>query len=464
MRGLPGLCTLLLALSPALSQDKLSVSLDEVDAKPTLRSFARAQEESALVGCAVIWMTDSNDFPSDGRLELACIAEGSFTRRSLGKSAETLRDLRVETGPERALRVILAHESFIEERMIRDRSAELSSPRVLLEGQGFTRGALRSRPDFDADGTKDLQLDTWRGVEAWRRGPEGYERLSAARLPPRASMSRFGPDMTISGWDITSGEEPVTRWTSPETRQGKRLSTWRIPLEEGVFGQPCEAWVQTPEPMNAQTRRFAVLEDRELLIAITQPAESFSLFGEGALVIARPVCDETRRGKPPLLVAKTSYAPWFPPTIREVEDVTGDGLEDVVLVGYSGKLSVSAEVRLHEGLPGGGFSARAVKWEEDADAGGLTWDADLDGDGFEDLVLDDSGTLEVYRGVAPRKGRVPLETRPSWRARLPRKWNADWMATWPIDAENRHVVVAWLSHEDDERRAFGIIEIPLSND
>mgnify|MGYP001820339878 CR=1 FL=1 len=57
---------------------------------------------------------------------------------------------------------------------------------------------------------------------------------------------------------------------------------------------------------------------------------------------------------------------------------------------------------------------------------------------------------------------MPLETKPTWRAKLPRKWDSSSTWTWEIDDEGRHAVIAWLTLDDDERQAFGVIEMPLA--
>ena len=282
--------------------------------------------------------------------------------------------------------------------------------------------SLADRPDLDGDGTRDLLQATWEGLAAWRWTGDGFAPLASAALPRRAAAA--GGEVSVwSPFVIAEDEAPIPRWTRPAGWTGERLRVERIDLGPQGAGPACSAWIAPGS--RVQIAAAAILRgERPRLVALVEPAERIALLGERRLLVAPLTCRASGRGEPPSLLLDTPLANYFANATLLVRDATGDGLQDVVAVGISGRLKPDLEVLVWPGEVGGGLARRPLRWSRKAESMGGTWSfaEDVDGDGLPDLVRREEQTLWVARGLRPGPGRVPLETTPSFIGSLPKEY------------------------------------------
>ena len=282
--------------------------------------------------------------------------------------------------------------------------------------------SLGDRPDLDGDGTRDLLQATWEGLAAWRWTGDGFDPLASAALPRRAAAA--GGGVTVWSPSVIAGNEaPRPRWTWPASWTGERLRVERVELGPLGAGPACSAWVAPGSRMQAAA---AVVTggDRPVLAALVEPAEQIALLGERRLLVAPLACRASGRGEPPAMMLETPLANYFAGATLLVRDATGDGIADVVAIGFSGRLKPDLEVLAWAGNAGGGLARRPQRWSHRADSmsGSWSFDWDVDGDGRKDLVRRDQRKVWIARGVRPEPGRVPLERTPSFAAELPAEY------------------------------------------
>jgi hypothetical protein len=284
--------------------------------------------------------------------------------------------------------------------------------------------SLADRPDLDGDGTRDLLQATWEGLTAWRWTGNGFAPLAEAALPRRAAAG--GGDVSVWSPLVIAGDAiPVPRWTRPANWTGERLRLERIELGSNGAGPSCSAWIAPGS--RVQAAAAAVLGgDRPRLVALVEPAERIALLGERRLLVAPLICRASGRGEPPAQLLDTPLANYFANATLLVRDATGDGLDDVLAIGISGRLKPDLEVLVWPGEAGGGLARRPLRWSRKAETMGGTWSfaEDVDGDGLPDLVRREERALWLARGLSPGPGRIPLETTPAFTGALPEEYAA----------------------------------------
>jgi hypothetical protein len=345
---------------------------------------------------------------ADGAPEIRPLVAGLAGARTL--AADRLGDgrVRVLVGVPGGVRVVLLGSP-----------AEPAETARSLDDARLDPTTLADRPDVDGDGTRDLLQATWEGLAAWRWAGDGFEPLAAVPLPRRATAA--GGEVTVWGPTVMGGgEAALPRWSWPATWTGERLRIERIELGPRGAGPACSAWVAPGS--RVQTAAAVVFGgDRPRLAALVEPADRIALLGERKLLVTPLVCRDSGRGEPPAQTLDTPLANYFAGATLQARDATGDGIEDLVAVGISGRLNPDLEVLVWPGEPGGGVARLPRRWSRKADSmgGGWTYEWDGDGDGLLDLVRRDERQVWVARGAAPAPGQVPLEKSPSFTATLP---------------------------------------------
>ena len=284
--------------------------------------------------------------------------------------------------------------------------------------------SLADRPDLDGDGTRDLLQTTWEGLAAWRWAGDGFGPLASAALPRRAAAA--GGTVTVWSPGVIAGDEaPRPRWTWPANWTGERLRVERVELGPQGAGAACSAWIAPGSRVQAAAAAVTG-GGRPVLVALVEPAERIALLGERRLLVAPLACRASGRGEPPAMLLETPLANYFAGATLLVRDATGDGIDDVVAIGISGRLKPDLEVLAWTGNAGGGLARRPQRWSHRAESmsGSWSFDWDVDGDGRKDLVRREEQAVWVARGVVPEAGRVPLERTPSFAAALPREYAA----------------------------------------
>ncbi len=290
--------------------------------------------------------------------------------------------------------------------------------RALLDGK-LDPSSLADRPDLDGDGTRDLLQTTWDGLAAWRWAGDGFEALAAAALPRRAAAA--GGNVTVWSPSVIAGEEAASpRWTHPASWTGDRLRVERIAIGAQGAGPACSAWIAPGSRVQA-VAAAVTRGDRPRLVALVEPTERIALLGERRLLVAPLVCRASGRGEPPTMLLDTPLANYFAGATLLVRDETGDGVDDLVAIGISGRLKPDLEALVWAGDAAGGFARQPLRWSRKSETMSGSWSFawDVDGDGRMDLVRREEQRVWVARGVAPERGRMPLERTPSFTAALP---------------------------------------------
>ncbi len=289
-----------------------------------------------------------------------------------------------------------------------------------LQDPRIDPASLAARPDLDGDGTPDLLQMTWEGLAAWRWTEGGFDPLGSAPLPRRASAA--GGEVIAWGPTLLPGAGTAAiRWTFPSSWTGDRLRLERIDLGPAGAGPSCSAWV-SPGAGVGVAAAAVTHADPPRLIALVEPADRIALLGERTLLEARLVCRASGRGEVPEWSVKTRLSNYVAPASIEIRDATGDGIDDVVTVGLSGRLKPDVEVAVYAGDRSGGFSGGPRRWSRKVErlSGTTVFRHDLTGDGLPDLLHFGGSDVWLARGVAPGERPVPLEERPSLEVPVPK--------------------------------------------
>ena len=383
-----------------------------------VQALAAAPADSPWSGCAFL-LEGPEGRTAERTLGALCRGAGGVPEvRALVPGLPGARSLAADRLGDGRVRVLVGLPGGVRVLLLGDPSEPLASARP-LEDARLDPATLADRPDLDGDGTRDLLQATWEGLAAWRWAGDGFEPLAAAALPRRAAAA--GGDVTVWGPTVMAGEDaPVPRWSWPAGWTGERLRVERIALGPHGAGPACSAWIAPGSRVQAAAAAVLGGEPPRLAVLV-EPADRIALLGERRLLVVPLACRASGRGEPPAQSLDTPLANYFAGATLRARDATGDGVEDLVAIGISGRMNPDLEVLVWPGQPAGGVARRPLRWSRKSESMGGTWawDWDADGDGRNDLVRRDEREVWVARGLAPAPGAVPLEKAPSFSATLP---------------------------------------------
>lgn len=283
------------------------------------------------------------------------------------------------------------------------------------------------------------------GLSVWSMHPEP-KKTWALNLPPIAILRRFGPEVEIRGRTIrAAGNASRVYWTRPVSFPGARLRTYRIALDEK---EHCRQWIHTDKPVAVVGNAYAALDgDDPILLALVRPREGTSLLGEMELLTAPLVCDETGRGRPAVELRKTRHPLGFlARVLGPFDDLTGDGVPDMVILGTTGRLKPKAFLSVIP-LAGNRPVGRLRTWSYRLTSF-VNYDPlfkDVDRDGRPDLVFAHGEELLVFYGQSPDERGVPLPRKPDASFRLP----AGFKSTRTLLVQGRHLLLTGRIDRDE---------------
>jgi len=316
------------------------------------------------------------------------------------------------------------------------RPGELS---IIRDG-GIAEERAAGIPPLAAPGLADGELDPWL-VRFPALATEGFFPLASLD-----GLRIYGPLREHAGLGLRSSRDlalearlarsslilegspvrPVGRssdgrlWlaSGPSGGPGRRLRTLLFDALDGGESGAAEIWSRLPEPEHVMESFFLIFDGRPALLVTTRSAEKLKLFAEKRLrLFLLEGADRSRAGSPPLLSVDSNANLWqgiFP----AVADVSGDGLEDLVLVYWKGLKESSVVLEAWLRAPGGGFesSPATTRFDvEEASRDSLAYGMDLDGDSLPELILAAGGRIRIHRGLRPaRSGSGLVEHEARW--------------------------------------------------
>lgn len=420
--------------------------------RPPLIASVRGPEHTAWAGCAILLEGRSHQDPPP-QVSTLCLVDGKPTVSVLGRAAARSHAVAVEAVAEGGLRILVGRPGGIDEIRV-DRPGAPARTATLAEDDALEPYSLLDRPDLDGDGRIDLLQAIYDGVALWRRRDDGaMESMQALKVP--ASANSDGEQITVSGRGVL---EPVptapVRFTWPETVQGSRLRTFRVPLPP-AGGGVCAAWIDAESQVYASRAVFLSGESPRL-VALVAPSDRVALFGNLSLLVAPLACDATARGSRPSLLVTTEFDSNIGWADLGVRDVTGDGLPDIAIVGRKGLMNERLLVAVYPARPDGSFAQRPATGERsDLDPLGAIWDTDVDKDGKLDLVVLDRTRVMLARGIAVKgPGDLPFDLRKPVFAPLPDSVTPRALSLLAdFDGDGRlEALVAGEERKDDEKK------------
>lgn len=405
-------------------------------------SVSPMPDDSAFEGCLLVLDVDPNA-RSRARAFTLCEKDGTPVLTPWREfDADTISATPFAVGGG-AIEIHVGRESALDVWRI-DRDLTTSTRIAQIEDERLGPFVTaRNAVDLDGDATLDLIQAHYEGVSAWRRSEGGFVALKSARLPPSAAFTSRSIVVRTASLTEISPKDANVRYTAPSPEPGDRWRVDRVPFGAQGIGEPCAAWVELPAAMTPL--RAAVSEgDIARLIALAQPADRLALLGELSLVIAPLECRRTGRGSAPTAMVKTK-APNYSGARLLLQDATGDGRDDIVLLAQAGRLDADPWIGVVPQQADGSFAKRTLDWKGKAESFSFAlyqWEEDLDGDGRHDLTFLDDDALAVSRGLEPDGKRVPIEAKPSRRLVLPKGVTPQGRAVHRLEGDGRWLVVS----------------------
>ena len=229
-------------------------------------------------------------------------------------------------------------------------------------------------------------------------------------LPIHATRERQA--LRLSSLPVTAigrpGEPPLQA-IGPEENGKLRLRS----IVLGPDGQRTESWGRLPGRERVDGFRYAVLDGRPVLIVTTSDAEKIGIFAKQRFRLFPLNADRSRSGQPPSLAFESASHRWFPvePVLR---DLDRDGKQDLVVIQPEGLGGGDLMIDTFFGQGKGRFERpRRVKLGN-LDSRSWVFGEDVTGDGVPDLVTVSKTGLRVFAGTTdPRRDlldRRPRET------------------------------------------------------
>jgi len=232
---------------------------------------------------------------------------------------------------------------------------------------------------------------------------------------PRMTVPEIGR-LTVFAWRA-GRMEPEAEY---ELYGSRRLLTLLInPAGEGTADdQLIEAYSWLPAPENVRDRRYLLLDGRPALVVTTTSAEKLGIFEKKKLRVFPLRADRTRVGGPASLKIVTNSHHWQDADVV-LADATGDGRDDLVIVGPAGLGEEKLMVEAYAGKGGGRFLVTPRKSVVEAESARWRYGSDVDRDAVPDLVARAGERLLIFSGLIDRKEKRLLVNEPRWSIRLP---------------------------------------------
>ena len=175
-----------------------------------------------------------------------------------------------------------------------------------------------------------------------------------------------------------------------------------------------ERWSALPGPERLGGSEVVGIDGRIYLLVSTTRADKIGLLERKKLRLYELAAERTRSGLPPIAEIRTASRHWQ--ALRwALIDATGDGLLDLVLLQPEGLSGEKLAVDLYAGRPEGGFERKEIRSLIDHTPPVWRYGDDLTGDGVPDLLLAGRGELEVWAGRRRPDQRGLLEETPRVR-------------------------------------------------
>jgi hypothetical protein len=272
-----------------------------------------------------------------------------------------------------------------------------TAPRLLLEASGFVLRRANGNPgSFQA--VEMGRLRTWR-LDGGRLvpGPEQALPVRAVRERQALRLSSL-PVASIGGLDLKA--------VGPEENGKLRLRTILL----GPDGQRTDAWAQLPGREKVDSFRYVALDGRPVLIVTTSDADKIGIFASQRFRLFPLTADRTRSGQPPSLAFETESHRWFP-VEPVVMDLDHDGKQDLVVLQPEGLGGGDLVIDTFFGKGNGRFDRPRRLKLNNLEARLWRYGQDVTGDGVADLVTISKSGLSIFAGTSDPR-RDLLDRRP----------------------------------------------------
>ncbi|HYN23046.1 MAG TPA: VCBS repeat-containing protein, partial [Thermoanaerobaculia bacterium] len=194
------------------------------------------------------------------------------------------------------------------------------------------------------------------------------------------------------------GEAPLQA-IGPEENGKLRLRTILL----GLDGQKTESWGRLPGREKVEGFRYAMLDGRPVLIVTTSDAEKIGIFAKQRVRLFSVSADRSRSGQAPSLAFESASQRWFLVDLV-LRDLDKDGKQDLVVLQPEGLAGGDLMIDTFFGQGNGRFERPRRLKLGNLDSRSWTYGDDVTGDGLPDLVTISETGLRIFAGTSdPRK-------------------------------------------------------------